>query len=107
MTEQSQNRYNRLHELWYAWQKADDAWMEELKKVFGRDACNARYEERGKTQTAALGEKCAAVVDCNRAWHSESARLRDEVTNRYSPQEVGKVFMKEQKQQSTKQHSHE
>ncbi len=27
---------------------ADAAWSAELKKTFGRDGCNARYEKRGR-----------------------------------------------------------
>jgi hypothetical protein len=31
-----------------AFQLADDAWSFELHRVFGNDACNARYQPRGK-----------------------------------------------------------
>lgn len=30
------------------YQLADDYWQAELVRTFGRDACNARYEKRGR-----------------------------------------------------------
>ncbi len=51
---------------------ADTAWMVELRKLFGRDACNARYEKRGR---GLPGSDLAKAYD---AWMSamHDARVR-------------------------------
>jgi hypothetical protein len=41
MTQERDAIYNRA-------MAAETAWARELRRVFGRDACNARYETRGK-----------------------------------------------------------
>ena len=41
------NRFPYTPEL-KPWQEADDAWGAELRRVFGREACNARYQVRGR-----------------------------------------------------------
>lgn len=33
---------------------ADKAWSEELTRVFGKDACNARYQHRGKGESGSV-----------------------------------------------------
>lgn len=43
-----QIKINRIHLAAAKFQQADHAWSEELSHIFGRDACNARYEKRGK-----------------------------------------------------------
>lgn len=38
---------NKMHELYKLFGEADDAWSAELKKVFGKHAGDARYDNRG------------------------------------------------------------
>ena len=39
---------NPIHLAAARFQQADNAWGNELRRVFGKDACNARYERRGR-----------------------------------------------------------
>lgn len=57
---------------------AETAWTRELKRTFGRDACNARYEKRGQgvpggALNAAYMERTAAMTALHDYW--ESRRL--------------------------------
>ena len=39
---------NRIHAAAAKFAEADHVWGNELKRIFGRQACNARYEKRGR-----------------------------------------------------------
>ena len=41
-------RINPIHLAAATFQHADNEWQKELVRQFRRDACNARYENRGK-----------------------------------------------------------
>lgn len=41
-------KINKIHLAAAKFQDADNAWNNELRHVFGRGACNARYEKRGQ-----------------------------------------------------------
>lgn len=58
----------KLHELYYAALAADDAWSDELQRVFGKRAGDARYDKRG-TSTPRLRELCDAYLAANDARH--------------------------------------
>ncbi len=58
-----------------AFQAADDAWSAELKKTFGKDAGQARYEPRGKgADGSALRRLHEAREAARVAWFQSSAR---------------------------------
>lgn len=50
---------------------ADDLWSAELTRIYGRQACNARYDARGKatpTLRRLCNDKRAADYACHCAW---------------------------------------
>jgi hypothetical protein len=51
-------------------QRADDAWSDELQRIFGKNAGQARYEPRGKGEE---GSKLRSLYDAREAarvaWH--------------------------------------
>lgn len=50
---------------------ADDLWQAELVRVYGRNACNARYDARGKstpTLRRLCNDKRRADYACHLAW---------------------------------------
>jgi hypothetical protein len=54
-------------------QSADDAWSAELKRTFGKDACNARYTERGKgSEGSELRRLHDAREAARLAWHASA-----------------------------------
>ena len=51
-------------------QVADDAWSAELQRIFGKDACNARYRPRGKGEPGTTLHNLHAVREAARiTWH--------------------------------------
>ena len=53
-----------------AFQAADDAWSDELRRVFGKKAGQARHDERGKGQkNTALRKLHEAREDARLAWY--------------------------------------
>lgn len=64
---------------------ADDAWQAELERQFGRQSCNARYDDRGR---GAEGSNMRELYEArNEAWHvwdrkrSEGHRIEMEAWN--------------------------
>jgi len=54
-------------------QAADDAWGAELRRVFGKDACNARYLPRGKgAEGSDLRRLHNAREAARLAWHQSA-----------------------------------
>lgn len=55
-------------------QDADDAWSAELKRVFGRNAGDARYTDRGKgVEGSTLRQLHDAREAARAAWHQTAA----------------------------------
>ena len=55
-------------------QEADDAWSAELRRVFGKDSGQARYEPRGKgTDGSALRRLHDAREAARSLWHGSAA----------------------------------
>lgn len=55
-------------------QDADDAWSYELIRVFGKDACNARYQPRGKGEPGTTLHNLHAVREAARIlWHRSAS----------------------------------
>ena len=52
---------------------ADEAYSAELTRVYGRKACDARYDERG-TATGTLASLSAAKLEADAAWLAMMAR---------------------------------
>lgn len=55
--------------------EAENAWSRELRRTFGRDACNARYEARGRgvpggALNAAYKDREAAMTALHNYWDS-------------------------------------
>ncbi|WP_158010949.1 hypothetical protein [Tardibacter chloracetimidivorans] len=69
-----------LHERWTAWNAADEAWSRELIRTYGSDACNARYESRGKA-TPELARLCAAFMAAGEAWTEANDAWRKQQAN--------------------------
>lgn len=58
-------------------QIADDAWTHELETVFGSDACNARYQPRGRGEPGTLLAALHAFYrDASRAMENAMAARR-------------------------------
>ena len=54
-------------------QAADDAWGAELRRVFGKDAGQARYEPRGKGADGSALRRLHDARDAARlAWHQSA-----------------------------------
>lgn len=54
-------------------QAADDAWSEELRRVFGKNAGQARYESRGRGEEGSKLRKLHDARESARAaWHQSS-----------------------------------
>lgn len=56
-----------------AFQRADVAWGDELRRVFGKDACNARYQPRGKGEPGTELHRLHEAREAARAaWHQSA-----------------------------------
>jgi hypothetical protein len=56
------------------WYRADDAWSQELQRLFGEDAGDARYDKRG-TSTTPLRALHYALVMAERTHHALGRKL--------------------------------
>lgn len=66
------NRFPFTPEL-EPFQNADDAWSDELVRVFGKDAGQARYEPRGKGEPNSMLRKLHDARDAARiTWHNSA-----------------------------------
>ena len=57
-------------------QLADDIWSDELRRVFGDDAGDARYTTEG-TSTPELARRCAEFLKANAAWMQAMRETRE------------------------------
>lgn len=56
-------------------QIADDAWSAELKRLFGKQAGDARYGTRGKGEEgSALRRLHDARMEAQRVWHASACK---------------------------------
>jgi|GEM_PF-5401390 len=58
-------------DLYYAALDADNAWSNELRAVYGKEAGDARYDERGEA-SAKLAELKDKKLTADKAWGDES-----------------------------------
>lgn len=63
---------------------ADDAWQAELVRIYGRQACNARYDARGKA-TPELRRLCNDKRHADYACHCAWAESRGETPAAFVP----------------------
>lgn len=63
-------------DLYYAANKADEAFHQALVKVYGKDACNARYDRKRNRATPELAAAGQAKMDASEAWSAEVQRVR-------------------------------
>jgi hypothetical protein len=56
-------------------QDADDAWSDELFRVFGWQACQARYQDRGKGEAGSELRRLYELKEAaRRAWYASAYR---------------------------------
>jgi hypothetical protein len=78
MTTQMNIRINAIHLAAAVFQDADDAWSRELTRLFGRDACNARYEKRGRGQIGSALHRLHEARECARqGWEARTGLKTD------------------------------
>jgi hypothetical protein len=66
------NRFPFTPEL-QPFQEADDAWSAEITRIFGKNACQARYEPRGKGEEGSQLRRLHNARELARAtWHNSA-----------------------------------
>lgn len=73
-------KINPVHLAAARFQDADDAWGKELIRLFRREACNARYEKRGRGEAGSVLRQLHDVREAARVkWEVRTGLKADTV----------------------------